>query len=140
MTAICFHWEPPTVVRDHPAASKKLMLHWTHTGKCFGVTEFYCLPIAEAAGRMPAVGVDIDFHVIGSLAELPSHRTLVFVEQGGAALRDFTHPDDCIYIFGSDYNSLGKADVMVDVELGLYAEQACAIVLHDRRMKRGDHQ
>ena len=140
MTAICFHWEPPTALQGNPAASKKLMLHWTHTGKCFGVTEFYCLPIAEAAGHVPAVGVDIDFHVIGSLTELPQDRTLVFVEQGGNPLRGFTHPDDCIYVFGSDYNSLGKSDLSLDADFPLYAEQACAIVLHDRRMKRGGHQ
>lgn len=130
MTAICFHWEPAASIAANPKAVKKLLLHWTHTAKCFGVKDIYCI-------GSPVMGdQQINWHNIESINDL-GRKKLVYVEQGGTPLSDFKHPKTCIYVFGSDYGSLEKADVSIDSELGLYAEQACAIVLHDRYIKHG---
>jgi hypothetical protein len=129
---ICFYWEPPELIKENPKAVKKLLLHWTHTAKCFGIKTIYCV------GQVEVKDKQIDFRCIKSLDELPNIKK-VFVEQGGKPLGKFKHPKKCIYIFGSDYDKLPKADVSIDSKLGLYAEQACAIILHDRYIN-GRHQ
>ena len=134
MTGICFHWEPAASIVANPKAVKKLLLHWTHTAKCFGIKDIYCIDVDKSAQMGD---LQINFQVIESLDELKGK--LVFVEQGGKPLKSFKHPKNCIYIFGSDYGQLPKADLSIETELGLYAEQACAIVLHDRHIKNGGH-
>ena len=130
---ICFYWDPPESIKQNPKAVKKLLLHWTHTAKCFGIKTIYCVGQVEVRDKQ------IDFRCIKSLDELPKIKK-VFVEQGGKSLKDYKHPKDCIYVFGSDYGQLPKADVSVETELALYAEQACAIVLYDRSIKCGGHK
>lgn len=136
MTGICFHWEPAASIAANPKAVKKLLLHWSHTAKCFGVKDIYCIDVDKSGVEMG--DLQINFQVIESLDELKDN--LVYVEQGGKPLKGFKHPKDCIYVFGSDYGQLPRADVSIEAELGLYAEQACAIVLHDRYVKHGRHQ
>ena len=134
--AVCIHWELPVAIERQPAAAKKLMLHWTQVCKAFGVHQLYCVYCGE---HCPPVGVDMSFRLLDSLDDLPT-KPRVYVEQGGVTLRNFTHPADCIYIFGSDYGQLPRADFAIPSDLGLYADQACAIILHDRRVKRGSNQ
>ena len=133
MIGICFHWEVAASVAASPKAVKKLLLHWTHTAKCFGVKDIYCIDVDNTGVTFG--DLQVNFKVIKSLDELKGK--LVYVEQGGKPLKSFKHPKNCIYVFGSDYDKLPKSDVEIEADLGLYAEQACAIVLHDRRMKLG---
>ena len=136
MTGICFHWEPPAAIAASPKATKKLLLHWSHTAKCFGIKDIYLI---DVDGTGAFIGDEqVNCKVIQSFDELKGK--MVFVEQGGKPLKDFKHPKDCIYVFGSDYGQLPKADVSVETELALYAEQACAIVLYDRSIKCGSHK
>ena len=78
MTGICFHWEPAASIAANPKAVKKLLLHWTHTAKCFGIKDIYCIDVDKSAQMGD---LQINFQVIESLDELKGK--LVFVEQGG---------------------------------------------------------
>jgi hypothetical protein len=128
MANICFHWSPPVSIAENDKAARKLLKHWTHTAKCLGVTSVFCI------GDPPSINDGgINFTVIGSLDDLGGE--LVYVEQGGVMLAEFEHPEECTYVFGSDYGGLPRADLSIDCGMGLYAEQACAIVLHDRMVK-----
>jgi len=136
MSGICFHWELPASISANPKAVKKLLLHWSHTAKCFGIKDIYLIDVDKTGAFIG--DNQVNCKVIKSLDELKGK--LVFVEQGGKSLTEFKHPKDCIYVFGSDYGSLPKADVSIEAELPLYAEQACAIVLYDRSIKCGSHK
>lgn len=75
--------------------------------------------------------------------------TRVFIdEKGEIDLRDFEHPEDCMYVFGrgnySPFHHLSEGDLSVRIEtfanLGLlYSHQAASIVLYDRLVKNGSY-
>jgi hypothetical protein len=131
--SICFHWDPAEGLKQSPLALKKLMTHWTHTAKAFGINTLYC--ISKQPDAFNIGDSEVTVHNLSSLEELPADKEKVYVEEGGEPLDSYRHPDNCIYIFGSDYGELEKADVSIESKLPLYSQQACAIVLHDRAIK-----
>lgn len=63
--------------------------------------------------------------------------------QGTVSIEDFVHPEDAVYIFGSDDSLMQPVDAEHYVYIPtaptweLFASQAGAIVLFDRLMKHG---
>jgi len=63
--------------------------------------------------------------------------------QGEESLVDFTHPDDCVYLFGASHGQVQPVDVASKVYIphcptwSMFPSQAAAIVLYDRFVKRG---
>jgi len=68
--------------------------------------------------------------------------------KGDASLEGFVHPADCVYYFGhshrhmtaeeiAGFNVVAKVYVPAPAGTAMFANQAAAIVLWDRRMKGG---
>jgi hypothetical protein len=93
---------------------------------------------------------------IKTAEELPSDRPLVVLApeagkyvQGTENLKDFEHPDDAIYLFGSSHLNLCEdemGDRVADhcvyiplVKCECYAPPAAYMTLWDRYVKRGSH-
>jgi hypothetical protein len=83
-------------------------------------------------------------------SELPSDCVTVRVQpehgryvQGAQSLCDFEHPEDCVYVFGSDVGFVKDDDCDYSVFIPshtawtLFASQAGAVVLYDRLLKHG---
>jgi len=72
-----------------------------------------------------------------AISRHPDHRVVV-VEQGGESIAGFNHPDQAIYVFGSDNDGTRAREGADHVSIvtpnprGLYAHQAAAIVASDR--------
>lgn len=102
-------------------------------------------------GRAYRIGPGYDTRIIqvASVADLPDLPiVLVSLGHGAVSLRDFTHPDECIYLFGSSNGRLTEealagrvpaARVAIPSVDGteLFANTAGAVVLWDREMKGG---
>jgi hypothetical protein len=134
--AAIFHWDPPQALLA-PGAQKKLFTRLSHTCKAFGVRS---LCLVDAGGVIPGHFGDAELAlaVVDDLEEallLYSYASPVFVERGGADLFEFVHPRSPVYVFGSDYGALPRADVSIETDIPIYAEVAAGIVLADRRAK-----
>jgi tRNA(Leu) C34 or U34 (ribose-2'-O)-methylase TrmL len=75
-----------------------------------------------------------------ALAFYPNH-TKVFMVQGGQPLKDFTHPENAVYVFGPDIVGQEHETVNADVTVGiptvsfLWTVEALSITLYDRTVK-----
>ena len=65
----------------------------------------------------------------------------VFHRQEVVELHEFKHPDNCCYIFGPNHGvieTVGGLNVLIPLDKSsLYASSAVAMVLYDRKAKRG---
>lgn len=74
----------------------------------------------------------------------PGVPVVVLEEQGDTLLRDFVHPEDCVYVFGrsclNGIQNMVKHDHVVRIatpkEICLFGVSAVSIVLYDRLMKQ----
>lgn len=63
--------------------------------------------------------------------------------QGDTSLVDFTHPDECVYLFGASNGHVPPGEYAAKVYIPhqkswtMFAPQAVAVVLYDRYVKRG---
>lgn len=132
MIAVIAHWELPAALSDLKA-QKKMLTHWTHTLKAFGVEN---LVLVDVDGVRPVINdSEIHHQVVNTLAEaieLFPDLEHVYVEEGGEPLENFNHPKNAVYIFGSDYGQLPKSTVGVKTTIPLHAHIACGIILFDR--------
>lgn len=88
--------------------------------------------------------------LIQSYAELPQKKRICMAPkhgqliQGSVALSEFHHPDDAVYIFGSDSKPMDMFDydvalyVDTDTTDDMYSFAAYAVTAWDRRMKLGN--
>jgi hypothetical protein len=130
--AIIAHWELPAALKN-PRAQKKLYVHWSHTAKALGCTR---IALVDVDGDCPEFGdaeINLTLHsdLADAIANTPGQH--VYVEQGGAPMSEYVHPEDATYIFGSDYGELPQADVAIDTEGPLHAMVAFGIVLCNRK-------
>lgn len=125
MAIIVAHWELPAVLSGHQ--SKKLFTRWSHTAKAFGITE---LRFVEREPMPPFGDQEIQLKTYPTLDEaIKGLDNLVYFEEGGQPLSEFTFPDDPVFVFGSDYGELPKADVSINTVSALHADIACGIAL-----------
>jgi hypothetical protein len=132
MVKVILHWELPEALQERFAA-KKMFIRWSHTCKAFGVKELILINVDDLDCHYG--DSEIKLTVVKSLDEairkacfLPK----VYVEEGGEPLEEFTHPEDCVYIFGSDFGELPRSDVGIKTNNPLNAEMALGIVLYER--------
>jgi hypothetical protein len=102
-------------------------------------------------GRAYRIGPGYDTRIIevASVAELPDLPiVLVTLDPSAVSLKEFTHPDECVYLFGSSNGRLtddvlaGRtpvARVFIPSVDGteLFANTAGAVVMWDREVKGG---
>lgn len=134
MARVILHWDIPVALQD-PLAAKKTFLRWSVTCKAFGINELILIDV-DGLGA-PTGDNELNLTVVKTLAEavaLVPEESLVYVEQGGVPLKDFEHPQDATYVFGSDFGELPRADVEFACKFGVTADIACGIVLYDRSL------
>jgi hypothetical protein len=67
---------------------------------------------------------------------------------GQIRLRDFKHPEDCVYLFGPDHDNLNEDHlggrepaslvyIQTDTHYEMYAHTAAALTLYSRSLQRG---
>lgn len=130
MAAIIAHWELPAAWMD-PKAQKKAFIRWSHTAKAFGIKDL-CF-VENPREPMPRFGdAEINLHIVQSLEEalliFPEY-TPVYIEEGGANFQKFIYPKNPVFVVGSDFGQLPKADISIDTITPLNAEIALGIVL-----------
>lgn len=114
---------------------------WAFPVRDFAVDAFYMTPVSGIASKRVQERASLD-EVLAETRNLAA----VFVDENGeAALTDFEHPDDALYVFGragfSPMTALKRErdrSVRIETVLGaglLLPHQAAAIVLHDRLVK-----
>lgn len=132
MVKVILHWELPQALQERFAA-KKMFIRWSHTCKAFGVNELILINVDDLDCHYE--DSEINLTVVKSLDEAMrragSLRT-VYVEENGDPLEGFTHPEDCVYIFGSDFGELPQSDVGITTKNALNAEVALGVVLYER--------
>lgn len=125
---------------------------WSWVFSNFGVTEIWERDrLADRDSKIYQDSV-----AIKSAAELPEDRNLVVLApidgryiQGEQSLKDFEHPEDVIYLFGSTQANLNDEDdlggrvpdslvYIPTVKLECYSHSAAYMTLWDRYVKRGD--
>lgn len=131
---VILHWELPQALQDRFAA-KKMFIRWSHTCKAFGVDELILVNVdgLDAGYGDSEIKITVVDTLEEALASVPEE-TLVYVEQGGAPLDEFEHPQDATYVFGSDFGELPRADVEFDSAIPVNAEIACGVVLYSRSL------
>lgn len=102
-------------------------------------------------GRAYCIGSSYDSRIVHvpTIAQLPNLPIVqLTLGNGAVSLKDFVHPENCIYLFGPSNRVLAEpelagcdpiAKVYIPSVDGteLFAAQAAAVVLWDREMKRG---
>jgi len=126
MSTVIFHWATPKGL-DTPHGRKKLLSRWNLTCKAFGIHRIYCVTDEPIVMN----DAEVSFHRFPSLsaALMMADGEVVYVEQGGDSLEGFDHPENAVYVFGSDYGELEEATVSINSELPVHAEIAAGIVL-----------
>ena len=126
----------PQAIGESQSASKKFLGMWTHTAKSFGVKDVYFVTQDKS---IPVGDDELNIKLFYSMDEVRALGVLlVFVDQRGVPLDFFRHPDECLYVFGSDYSEgaiFKEGETAVSIECDhpyLYAHVAAGIVLHDR--------
>lgn len=130
--AVILHWELPQALQERFAA-KKTFIRWSHTCKAFGVKD---LVLINVDGLNCQYGdAELNLTIVDTLEEavaLFDASRLVYVEEGGQDIQEFEHPEDAVYVFGSDFGELPQADLGITTANPLNAEMACGVVLYER--------
>ena len=129
VSTVIFHWKNHPSLNT-PHAIKKLLNRWSFTCKAFGVYNL----IAITDDKLQLNDTEINFTTKNTLEEaLKGKENIVYLEEGGEPLEDFTHPKNATYVFGSDYGEL-KADntISISTNNALHAEITCGVVLYHR--------
>lgn len=141
MIGIVAHWENAVAISRDPHATKKLLGMWTHIAKAFGIRDVYLI---DVDGIEPFIGdAQINFRVFPTLEAVQQEfqDILIYVDEGGIPLKDFVHPTDVLYVFGSNYGGMnvpaGAKVVSLDLDIKPYVESLVGIILYDRRVKLG---
>ena len=140
MSAIIFHWvisknANPDSVNAH--MRKRLLSRWSLMVKAF-LREKPKLYLVTNDPDAKIGDSEVIFKSFTSLNDALEHSKKdgkpIFIEQGGASLQKFNHPEKAVYVFGSDYGNLDKYDNKVSIEsnLPVHSEIAAGIVLAHR--------
>lgn len=116
---------------------------WMYPLRDFAVDEWHMTPISGIANRQVR-----EHASVGEMLSACGDVTVVFVdERADIELRDFTHPDDAMYVFGkANYSPLlshrKPGDVAVRFDTAatdglIWPHQAMTVILYDRMVKRG---
>lgn len=138
MIGLCYYQDSDIMVREY----------WAMIIECFGVTNAWEVGDESKSDSNYNKPVFID-----KVEDLPKDKPIVVLAhknakyvQGVTDIKDFEHPEECIYVFGGDnMNQVpesyeGFEDiryVYVDTKYEIYSHQIGAIMLYDRKIKNG---
>lgn len=126
---------------------------WRFMLKHFGVDEVILIPDLNAREKIPLDHTEVPLVERNSLEEVLAENSaltpVAVDERGATSLRDFSHPEDVLYVFGrtgfSPLDTLPDwshptvliegAEKYLNATAMLHANQACSIVLYDRLAK-----
>lgn len=114
---------------------------WEYPLQDFGVSQLYMTPVSGIGNHSVTERATME----AVLAE-NSGLTVVFIDEHATVdLKDFTHPDNALYVFGKAslsawvaYNRPGDLSVKITTPEAkglLWPHQAACIVLYDRMLK-----
>jgi hypothetical protein len=113
---------------------------WQYPLREFAVDEFVMSPVSGI--RSEAV---IEVHDLGVWLAKQTDQIVFLDEHGEIPLKEFTHPENCIYVLGkasmSTYRAYSKpGDLSVRIETPgntgmIWQHQAVVVALYDRMMK-----
>jgi len=129
MSTVIFHWKNHPSLNT-PHAIKKLLNRWSFTCKAFGVYNL----IAITEDPLQLNDTEINFSTVPILEDaLKNKKNIVYFEEGGYPIKEFLHPENATYVFGSDYGQL-KSDnaISINTNNALHAEVACGVILYHR--------
>jgi len=129
VSAVIAHFSLPVAWHDSHAA-KKAYIRWSHTCKAYGVTDIALIDVDSLAYEFG--DAEINLTVVSTLDEalavFPSHNP-VYVEEGGTDIASFDYPSSPVFIYGSDFGLLPRADLSLQTIIPLTADVANGIVL-----------
>lgn len=125
---------------------------WKFMLRHFGVDQIFMIPNVNARERLALDYTDTEMIEMDTIQDVltanPDMVPIIVDERGTTALRDFTHPENALYIFGStgknpldalqpwngiSVNIEGNSEYVKDALL--HPHQACSIILYDRMNK-----
>lgn len=126
-------------------------ISWRYMLKHFGVDEVILIPNLNIVEKIPIDYTEVPLIEMNNISEVlsanPTLTPILIDERGTTSLRNFTHPENVMYIFGrtghNPFDELNWKGTSVHIEsvekhLGdalLHPNQACSIVLYDRKNK-----
>ena len=135
MSVLIFHWTISKSMHpgvNNPHARKRILSRWNLMAKAFGIDTLFCVTNDPNIQMHDTEIVSKIFNTLDS-AVAEAEGELIYIEQGGEDIQDFSHPRNAAYIFGCDYGEL-KADrkISIKTKYPLHAEIAAGIVLSHR--------
>lgn len=129
--SVCFHFK-----REH-------FWFWEEITKCYGVEKAYVIGVPDDHYDYSLPNTQMV--EIGGWSEIPGDRVLFSAQDsvvipGTHPLKDYVHPSDITYCFGSDdqYPTVWDGPlpiVYIEANTSLWSFQAAGIVLRDRMIK-----
>lgn len=109
MLGLLLHWELPFAVATNNRAKSKYLKIWTHTAKAFGVTDLFIVDLDGTSPQISDSEINISYYSNDEDA-LKDYKDIqhIYVDIGGEDVNTFDHPDEAIYIIGSDYATFKK--------------------------------
>lgn len=109
MLGLMIHWELPFSVAVNNRALSKYLKIWTHTAKAFSCSD---LIIIDLDGSCPIINdseINISYYNNNDDA-LKDFKSIkhIYVDIEGESINDFIHPEEAVYIIGSDYTMFTK--------------------------------
>ena len=140
MLGVIIHW-------DHWASllgegRRNLFQHYDYVCRAFGVDK---LVIVDVDGTMTLEPPHTVVQTLdAAMIEFPAGVKLCAIHVTGAVeVSDYEHPEDVVYVTAPDFSGFNFDDCcdsvsipMANTEMALWADQALAIVLHDRLARK----
>jgi tRNA(Leu) C34 or U34 (ribose-2'-O)-methylase TrmL len=138
-------WENP---------QQEYLTHWRFMTKHFGVDALYMTPITKSIDTNVLDSTETTFFELPTYEDVikanPGLTPVIIDENGKTSLKDFSHPEDALYLFGrtgySAKDVLSDQIISVSIpswsknktdSLGLlHPHQAASIILYDRMNKQ----
>lgn len=109
MLGLMIHWELPFDVAVNNGAARKYLKVWTHTAKAFGVTDLFVVDLDGSCPKLQDGEINITYHQTDEeVLENYTDIQHIYVDRGGKNIYSFEHPEEAIYVIGSDYKKFNK--------------------------------
>jgi hypothetical protein len=142
MVGVAAFWPDALWISAHPGGPKRWLSEYIFAMQGFGADTLHmiaCPPIDHGYDigycEHPAIEDAIEMH--------PGATVVVLDPEAPVALKDYTHPEEALYIVGNDYGGVPELACPVDrVRIEgqspiLWSHNCISIVLYDRWIKSG---
>lgn len=129
----------------HHRANPMFREFWAMIIECFGLSnawEVACNDQCDSNYNVPVKIAKYEDIPSGHTLVIACHKNAKYI-QGTIDLEDYTHPTNCIYVFGDDEGNIDEdmfseftiVKVYVDVQYEMYSHQIAAMFFYDRKKK-----